>query len=173
MTPTRLLTVVLLSVLGCLLAVGVAWRPTEAGPRVAPVAADRVVLLRVLADWDRARAAAWRHGDLTALRSLYDAGSVAGRADRALLAAYAARGLRVTGIRMQRAAVHVVAADADRIVLEVTDRVVGATAVGPDGRVGLPRDDWSRRRVVLAAAGDGWRVVEVRDVSAARPPAPT
>jgi len=174
-TLPRLLTAVLLAGLGCLLAVGVAWRPGEEPPAavVRSAAPDRVAALAVLAAWDRSRAEAWRSGDPAALRRLYAAGSDAGHADRALLASYAGRGLRVAGLRMQRAAVEVVAADADRIVLEVTDRVVGATAVGPRGRVDLPRDGWSRRSVVLRASGAGWRVVEVRDVSAARSPGPT
>lgn len=173
MTSTRALTAVLLTLLGCVFAVAVAWRPAETSPPVAQVAADRVAPLEVLTDWDRARAAAWRRGDAAALAELYAAGSVAGRADRALLAAYDARGLRVSGLRMQRAAVEVVAADAERVALRVTERLVGATAIGPRGRTMLPHDGWSVRRVVLRAAGDGWQVVEVTDLSAARSPAPT
>ena len=169
MTVPRLLTTVLLAALGCLLAVGVAWRPAgdSVGDAVGTVAGspvpDRVAPLAVLATWDRSRAEAWRRGDPAALARLYTADSGAGRADRSLLAAYAGRGLRVTGLRMQRAAVEVLSADDDRIVLVVTDRLAGATAVGGRGRVDLPRDGWSRRTVVLRAVGDGWRVAEVTD----------
>ena len=164
MTIPRLLTAALLAGFGCLLAVGVAGRPAEpVTPRPPPVVADRVEPLAVLAVWDRARAAAWRRGDPAALGRLYTDRSRAGRADRALLAAYAGRGLRVAGLRMQRAAVEVVAADADRIELVVTDRLVGASAIGRRGRVALPRDGWSTRTVVLVRVGEGWRVAQARD----------
>jgi hypothetical protein len=176
-TIPRLLTAVLLCGLGCLLAAGAAWRPAGPVASVAaaarPADADRVAPLAVLAAWDRERSAAWRRGDPAALRRLYVARSRAGRADRALLAAYAGRGLRVAGLRMQRAAVEVLAADAERVVLVVTDRVVGASVVGPRGRVALPDDGWSRRRVVLSRLGGRWQVVEVREISAAQSPAPT
>lgn len=171
MTLPRLLTAALLAGLGCLLAVGVAWRPSGVVARAPAV--DRTEPLAVLAAWDRSRAHAWRIGDQAALARLYAPGSAAGAADRELLAAYARRGLRVTGLSMQRAAVEVVTQDDERIVMVVTDRVVGAAAVGPRGRINLPRDDWSRRLVVLRASGDQWRVVDVRDVSAGLSPAPT
>ena len=170
-TVPRLLTAVLLAAFGCLLAVGIAWRPTPSS--VVPVVAaapDRVAPLAVLAAWDRDRADAWERGDGRALSRLYAEGSRAGRADRRLLTAYAGRGLRVQGLRMQRASVEVVAASSDRLVLVVTDRLVGGTAVGPRGRVALPDDTWSRRRVVLREGAGGWRVVEVRP---GRTPAPT
>jgi hypothetical protein len=166
-TIPRLLTAVLLCGLGCLLAAGAAWRPAGPVASVAaaarPADADRVAPLAVLAAWDRERSAAWRQGDPAALRRLYVAGSRAGRADRTLLAAYAGRGLRVAGLRMQRAAVEVLAADAERVVLVVTDRVVGAVAIGRPGRVTLPRDGWSTRTVVLVRVGEEWRLAEVRD----------
>lgn len=186
MTGSRLLTSVLLAGLGCLLAVGIAWPQGDepaaepagdpAGERAGAataVGADRVEPLAVLSAWDRARADAWRRGDEAALARLYVAGSAAGRADRALLAAYAERGLRVTGLLVQRAAVEVIASTYGRIELVVTDRLVGATAVGPRGRVLLPRDGWSRHRIVLRSTEGGWRVAEAREVSAARTPAPT
>lgn len=161
MTGSRVLTAVLLAGLGCLLAVAVAWRPAEMVTR-AP-AADRTEPLAVLAAWDRSRADAWRRGDPAALARLYARGSASGQADRSLLAAYAERGLRVAGLRVQRATVEVVTAGPDRIVLLVTDRVVGAAAIGRRGRVALPRDGWSTRTVVLVRMDEVWRVVEVRD----------
>ena len=118
--------------------------------------------LTVLRAWDARRAAAWQRGDADELAALYTVDSAAGRADRALLAAYAERGLRVTGLRMQRAAVEVRAAAEDRLVLVVTDRVVAARAVGPRGTVSLPRDAWSTRTVVLVRGSGGWQAAEVR-----------
>ena len=164
MTLPRLLTAVLLAGLGSLLAVAVAWGPAgEPMPVASPPAVDRAGPLSVLAAWDRSRSDAWRRGDPAAVGRLYAAGSRAGDADRALLAAYAGRGLRVTGLRMQRAAVEVTARAADRIVLVVTDRVVGAAAVAAGHRMTLPRDGWSTRTVVLVRVADVWRVAEVRD----------
>ena len=124
---------------------------------------ERTAPLTVLRQWDRARAAAWREADPRALARLYVAGSRAGRADRGLLAAYAARGLRVTGMRMQVASVEVVTATDDRMVLVVTDRLVGAIALGRGARIRLPRDGWSRRRTVLVRTGEDWRVARVSD----------
>lgn len=168
MTPSRLLRVVLLSGLACLMVVPLALReeappPADRAPASDRAASHRAAALAVLRDWDRARAAAWRRTDLEALARLYTAGSPAGRADRALLAAYARRGLRVTGMRMQVADVAVRSASRDRIELVVTDRLVGATAVVGGARLGLPRDRWSRREMVLVRAGEAWRVGEIRD----------
>lgn len=175
MTVPRLLTAVLLAGLGCLLAVGIAWWPGAAPPEVVrdTPAPDRVAALAVLRAWDRDRAAAWRRNDPSALRRLYAAKSGAGRADRALLAAYAGRGLRVIDLTMQRVEVTVESAEERRLVLVVTDRVANASVRGPDGRVSLPRDSWSRHRIVLRLVGERWRVARVRDLSGDRSPAPT
>jgi hypothetical protein len=136
-----------------------------------PTPDDRTAPLSLLREWDRARAIAWREGDPHALAQLYVAGSTAGRADRRLLAAYADRGLRVTGVRMQVATVDVLRATDDRISLLVTDRLAGVTARGGPHPVELPRDRWSRRRVVMVRVGEQWRVSEVSDH--ARPAART
>ena len=123
--------------------------------------ADRTLPIAVLRAWDRDRAAAWRAGDVDGLRRLYATGSVAGRVDRAMLRAYLRRGLTVDGLRMQVAAVDVLEAAEKRLVLRVTDRVSGATAVGDGVRRPLPRDGWSTRRLVLVRAGQRWQVARV------------
>ena len=153
--------------LGCgvllagLLLVGAVLLPADEPARRATRTADRTGAIAVLHDWDRRRAAAWRAGDLRALGRLYVAGSRAGRADRAMLASYVERGLRVTGIRMQVAAAQVRQAGDDRMVLLVTDRLVGAQARGVAGSLPLPVDRWSRRRVVLVHEGERWLVSRV------------
>ena len=114
----------------------------------------------VLHGWDDRRAAAWASGDPAALRSLYAPGSPAGRADAAMLGKWHRRGLRVEGIRMQVLEVDVRRAEADRLVLVVTDRLVGAVAVGPGVRLPLPRDGFTTRRVVLVRTGGAWRVAQ-------------
>ncbi len=161
----RLLTCLLLAVLGAVLAAGlVGMGGTAPAPGAAPASGpNRTQPLDVLRDWDAARADAWRRSAPAALRDLYVEGSAAGRADRALLAAYRSRGLRVVAMSMQRAGVRLVAASDSRLVLEVTDRLVGAAVRGDGARLRLPRDDWSTRLVVLVRAGERWRVARVLD----------
>lgn len=148
-------------VAGLVLAGTVLLPSLEPAPRPAP-AADRTGGIAILRDWDRHRAAAWRTGGLRALGELYVAGSRAGRADRAMLAAYVERGLRVRGARMQVASVDVERADDDRVVLLVTDRLSAtAAATGPRGVLRLPRDRWSSRRIVLVHRDERWQVARV------------
>ena len=76
-------------------------------PPQAPPSRAEVDAVEVLRAWDVRRSGAWASGDPASLRSLYTDGSRSGRHDRALLAAYAGRGLRVTGLRTQVLAVAV------------------------------------------------------------------
>ena len=121
----------------------------------------------VLAAWDRSRAAAWAEGDAGALSRLYVDGSRTGAADVRLLRHYRARGLTVTGLTTQVLALDVVDRTSSRLVLVVTDRVVGGRAVGARTPVALPADRASTRRVVLTSEGGRWRVVEARDQASA------
>lgn len=120
----------------------------------------------VLAGWDEQRATAWRTGDRAALARLYVEGSGAGRRDQRMLAAWNERGLRVRGM-----ATHVLALDVvdqrpavrPRLLrLRVTDRLVGAVAVGSGVRRVLPADRATTRSLVLRRSGGAWRVVSVR-----------
>ena len=130
-------------------------RPAVAAPATrGPVA--------VLHAWDDRRARAWARGDVRALRSLYVPGSLGGRRDVAMLAAWNARGLRVRGLRMQVLAADVRTASRRRVRLVVTDRVADAVATGTGGAVPLPRDTASTRTVVLERVAGEWRVVAVR-----------
>lgn len=136
---------------------------TNAAPRtrVAPAAGDVGVVdavgsLAVLRDWDRARAAAWEAADPAGLAALYAPGSAAGRADVAMLRRWTARGLRVEGMAMQVLAVELRRRTERRLVLVVTDRLVGAVAVGAGGRSDLPRDGATRRRLEFRRVGGDW-----------------
>jgi hypothetical protein len=150
-------------------------RTTNAAPTasVAPAARDvgvarAVGSLAVLRDWDRARAAAWEVGDPAALRDLYARGSAAGRADVAMLRRWTARGLRVEGMAMQVLAVELRLRTDRRLVLVVTDRLVGAEAVAADGRrVALPRDGATRRRLEFHRSGARWLLASAVEVSPA------
>jgi hypothetical protein len=78
-----------------------------------------------------------------------------------MLRAYADRGLRVTGLRMQVLAVEVREHGPRTWTLLVTDRFAGARAVGRGVRVGLPRGRASTRAVALRRVAGQWRVAEV------------
>jgi hypothetical protein len=142
------------------------------GPATGATASSAAAVVRVgrgarlLDEWDEDRAAAFARGDERALRSLYVRGSRAGRRDVRVLEAYARRGLVVRGLHTQVLALRVRSRDDHRVVLQVTDRVVGARAVSrhaPHRGVPLPQDAPSTRVVTLEHSGGGWRVVSVRD----------
>lgn len=134
-----------------------------AGPAIRPAAAGRADERSVLERWDRARSAAWERGSLPALRRLYLPGSEAGRRDARLLRRYADRGLRVDGLRTQVLAWSVVSSGPDRLVLRVTDRVVGGVAVRPGvgTRARLPADRPTERRLTLVLREGRWLMARV------------
>lgn len=121
----------------------------------------------ILAAWDERRAAAWAQADPRALEELYAAGSRTGAADVRLLRDYRARGLVVAGLTTQVLALDVAERAPARLVLVVTDRVVGGRAVGGSAAVMLPADRASTRRIVLARESGRWVVVEARDQASA------
>jgi hypothetical protein len=179
MDPRRLLPV--LTAVACALLVATLvvghGRPDDADRVVAPPrdatavpaspAAPAPAPSAVLAAWDERRAAAWAQGDAAALEDLYATGSRSGAADVRLLRAYAERGLRVEGLTTQVLALRVVERSPRRLVLVVTDRVVGGSAVGGAAPVALPADRASTRRVVLARQRGRWVVAEARDQDSA------
>jgi hypothetical protein len=118
--------------------------------------------LRVLHAWDARRADAWAAGAPARLRALYVSGSAAGEADVRLLRRYRARGLRVTRMRTQVLALHVLEERPHRRRVEVSDRLAGAVVVGAGRRTTLPRDAASTWVVTLVQAPGGrWRVAAV------------
>jgi hypothetical protein len=127
----------------------------------------------VLRDWDRARAAAWSSGDPDVLAGLYVDGSRAGATDVAMLRAWRERGLRVEGMSMQVLAVELRERTERRLVLVVTDRLVGAVAVtwSRDGccatsstnGVQLPRDQVSTRTLVFRRTGGRWLLASAQE----------
>lgn len=160
MTPLRVLLAVPVVLLATAL-VALCWpdaRPAATSAAAPPVADPAVELLRT---WDVRRAAAWASDDPGALRSLYTPGSRTGRADAALLTAYAARGVDVAGLRMQLLTVDVVDRTADRVVLVVTDRLAHVEASHEGRTLSLPSDRPSTHRVTLVRVGETWLVEEV------------
>ena len=132
-------------------------RPTMAGLERS-AAARALALLRA---WDARRARAWARGDVAGLRALYRPRSRAGVHDRRMLARWQARGLRVVGMRTQVLAVHRAEVSRDRVVVVVTERLVGARAVGRGRPVTLPTGHPSTRRIELRRGPAGWVVVSV------------
>ncbi len=127
---------------------------------------DEPAALRVLQKWDDARATAWANADLAALRSLYLPGAAAGVRDTAMLAAWHDRGLRVRGMQTQVLAARAVVVADDRLVLVVTDRVVGAVAAGRGQTARLPVDRPTTRKITLRLRDGAWLVSSVLPVAA-------
>lgn len=138
-------------------------REAPAATRASPAPAVRTPAA-VLAAWDERRSAAWARGDAGALADLYAPRSSSGAADVRLLRAYARRGLRVEGLATQVLGLRVLERSSRRLVLVVTDRVVGGAAVGGPAPVALPADRASTRRVVLTRDRGRWVVAEARDL---------
>lgn len=118
--------------------------------------------LVVLHRWDRRRASAWAAGDPVALTRLYRRGSSTGRRDVHDLRRWTRRGLRVTGLCQQVAALRVVRSGSRQLVVVVTDRTVGGIALGVGRRTPVPVGDWARHRIALVRVDGRWRVAEVR-----------
>jgi hypothetical protein len=134
-----------------------------------PVRAADGAAVAVLHAWDARRARAYAVGEPARLRALYTPRALAGHADLVLLRRYRGRGLRVTGMRMQLLSVAVLAHRPGLWRLRVTDRLVGAVAVGRGGRVPLPRDrPTSTQLTMVRGSQRAWRVAAVRPVSRGR-----
>jgi hypothetical protein len=122
----------------------------------------------VLRRWDEARAHAYASGSAAQLRRLYVERAPAGASDVRRLRAYAARGLTVSGMRMQLLSVQVLSASARSMRLRVTDRLVGAVAHGRSADLALPRDAASTHTIVLRRGAGGWLVATVGQLSEVR-----
>lgn len=116
--------------------------------------------LSVLHEWDQQRSTAWAAGDPAALRALYTDGSRTGARDVRRLERWIDRGYVVTGLRTQVISLGVVTERPDRLVLRVTDRIVGGVASGSGREITLPRDGATTWRMRFARADDGWLLQE-------------
>jgi hypothetical protein len=117
---------------------------------------------RVLDQLNDKRHAAWLRGDPRLLREVYLPRSRPLARDREALREYLSRGLRVHGVRLQFARVHVLARSPGLICLRVVDRLNEMTARASDGRIlPLPLDQPTRHRIVLRLLGGSWRIAAV------------
>lgn len=122
---------------------------------------DRDAECLTLAGPDQARAAAFALADPGLLHRTYTDASVAA-ADRAVVESYRRRGVRVVGAVMHRMSCAVASRTADRVELDVLDRLGPAVAITHDGRSrALPRDTPTRHRITLLRTPDGWRIAAV------------
>ncbi len=126
---------------------------------------SRIEGLAILRGWDQRRATAWADGDLRALRRLYTRDARAGVTDRSMLRRWVERGWVVESLQTQVRGATVVTRSPHRLVIVITDRFFGGSAVrtsvaGPR-RVALPRDGWSTRRITLRKVAGEWLVARV------------
>jgi hypothetical protein len=111
---------------------------------------------------DRARAAAWRTGLPTALRSVYVQGSAALRVDMAALASYRQRGLIVRGVDIRLLSLRLLRHRAGRVWLDVVDQLGNAMAIDRAGRErALPNDRPTRHQIELQRVAGEWRIAAV------------
>ena len=133
--------------------------PADTAPAVAATERWR----RTLASLDRRRAEAFSEDRPGLLRSVYSAGSAVLDQDRATLAAYRSRGLRVLDLRMRVLRLRVLDAGPRRAVLVVLERLAAATAVDRSGATTALRSDRpSEHRILLRRTPAGWRIAAVR-----------
>ena len=122
----------------------------------------------VLGGLDAVRAEAFVSGDAPRLADVY-AGERAARPDAAVLRSYRERGLVLRGMRLERRECRARSTQADRIVLDVVDRLAPTAVRTADGSwQDLPRDGWSRHTVVLRRVGDAWRIGAVSSPRSSR-----
>ncbi|KQO37390.1 MULTISPECIES: hypothetical protein [unclassified Aeromicrobium] len=133
----------------------VTWWGTLLGP------GDTAEECLLLGRLDAERAHAFVHADVDRLAAVYASDGLRER-DVEVLEDYAERSLRLEGMAQLRSSCRVVERDADRVALDVVDRLGPTRAVNAGGAVPLPTDEPTRRRVTLEETASGWRVVASR-----------
>lgn len=122
-----------------------------------------------LGELDRVRAEAFATADPRRLDDVYADGSRARRADAASIEAYARREGRVVGAELRILTCRIIGETPDRVRLEVVDQLGPTTVVWSDGTSrSLPRDQPSRREVIVVRTDEGWRIAGSRPIAAPR-----
>lgn len=123
------------------------------------VASDEVRWAAALGEVDEIRAGAFATGRPELLDQAYAPDSSARDVDAALIGSYEGRGGRVVGADLVVLSCKIVRASADRVTLDIVDRLAEAKVVWADGTTrSLPRDLPTRRVVTLVRTGDDWRI---------------
>ena len=138
--------------------------PASTGERPGSLPPQRPVQawLATLTALDARRAQAFARLDPAALDAVYQRGSRPWSADRALLASYQERRVRVHGLRIQVRSVEVEQPDGDAVVLRVVDRFAGATAVDAAGRrITLPAGPVTTRLITVTGGAGQWRISSI------------
>jgi len=118
--------------------------------------------LATLTALDARRAQAFARLDPAALDAVYKRGSRPWSADRALLASYQERRVRVHGLQIQVRSVEVEQPYGDAVVLRVVDRFAGATAVDAAGRrITLPAGPVTTRLITMTGGAGHWRISSI------------
>jgi hypothetical protein len=138
--------------------------PASTGERPGSLPPQRPVQawLATLTALDARRAQAFARLDPAALDAVYQRGSRPWSADRALLASYQERRVRVHGLRIQVRSVEVEQPYGDAVVLRVVDRFAGATAVDTAGRrITLPAGPVTTRLITMTGGAGRWRISSI------------
>jgi hypothetical protein len=110
---------------------------------------------------DELRSRALRNGDEALLDSVYVGGSLVLRADRKLVQAYAARGLRLRS-PIDYLSARVMNRGADAVALAVVDQVRAPTATTASGTaLALPADRPTSHVIVLRRVAGRWLIARV------------
>jgi hypothetical protein len=118
--------------------------------------ADPCVALDIL---DAHRSVAFATADPGELSEVYVVGSAAGEQDRRVLEGYRQRGLHVMGADLEVLACEVLARDASRVHVAVTDRLRRSWALDAAGAAtALPRDHATQRTLALRLVEGRWRI---------------
>lgn len=114
-----------------------------------------------LVSLDRHRAAAFATTDPARLDRVYTADSPVRQRDADVIEQYRERGGTVIGALPQVAECTVLDQTSTRLDIEVVDTLGPALVRWADGdRARLPRDQPTRRHLVLSLTDDGWRISE-------------
>lgn len=135
------------------------WFVTWLAAIAALASSDELRWAGVLGGLDDVRAEAFANADPALLGKVYVRGSSAQEADAELIRDYERRGARVMGADLIVLSCKVRRASADRVRLEVVDRLAPAQVEWDDGTTrALPRDLPTRRVVTLILTSHGWRI---------------
>ena len=135
------------------------WFPALLAALASILGSDDLRWAGVLSDLDDVRAEAFATADPEILDRVYVSGSAARDVDAARIRDYQLRGAHVVGADLIVLSCHVKDASADRVSLDVIDRLAAADVVWADGTTrALPRDLPTQRVVMLVRTADGWRI---------------